>query len=47
MQRVFRDIMVAVNHMTNSPAIVVAAGREVGGLWDDRTWRNYDLVKTN
>ncbi|MRX50381.1 acyl-CoA dehydrogenase [Paracoccus sp. S-4012] len=43
-QRVFRDMMVAVNHITIAPHIVANAGREVGGLWTDRTWQLYDLV---
>lgn len=46
MQRVFREVMVAVNHFTISPAIVAAAGRETGGLWTDRTWQFYDLIKS-
>lgn len=45
-QRVFRDMMVAVNHFTIAPSIVTAAGREIGGVWSDRTWQFYDLVET-
>ena len=44
-QRVFRDIMVALNHITNSPTIGTATGREIGGLWTDRVWQYYDLVE--
>lgn len=46
LQRIFREAMVAVNHFTISPSIVAAAGRETGGLWADRTWQFYDLVKS-
>ncbi|HHX91122.1 MAG TPA: acyl-CoA dehydrogenase [Paracoccus sp.] len=45
MQRYFRDVMVAVNHITISPHIVGAAGRELAGLWSDRVWKFYDLVE--
>lgn len=45
MQRYFRDVMVAVNHITISPGIVAAAGRELSGLWSDRIWQYYDLVE--
>lgn len=45
MQRVFRDVMVAVNHFTIAPNIVGAAGRELSGLWSDRAWQFYDLVE--
>lgn len=45
MQRLFRDMMVAVNHITIAPGIVASAGREIGGLWSDRVWKFYDLVE--
>lgn len=45
MQRIFRDVMVAVNHFTIAPGIVASAGREVGGLWSDRVWQFYDLIE--
>ncbi|WP_144113859.1 acyl-CoA dehydrogenase family protein [Paraburkholderia sp. BCC1886] len=44
-QRFFRDIMVALNHITNSPTVATSAGREIGGLWSDRAWQYYDLVE--
>lgn len=44
-QRVYRDIMVAVNHITNSPSLVTSAARDVGGLWDGRVWSYYDLAE--
>jgi hypothetical protein len=44
MQRVFREMMTAANHFTINPNIVGAAGREVGGVWSDRTWQFYDLI---
>ncbi|MCC5971601.1 MAG: hypothetical protein JJU15_16785 [Pararhodobacter sp.] len=45
MQRYFRDVMVAVNHITVSPGIVTSAGRELSGVWSDRVWQFYDLVE--
>ncbi|RRH69337.1 acyl-CoA dehydrogenase family protein [Falsigemmobacter faecalis] len=45
MQRIFRDMMVAVNHITISPAVMNNAGREIGGLWSDRRWQFYDLIE--
>jgi len=45
MQRYFRDVMVAVNHITVSPGIVASAGRELSGLWSNRVWQFYDLVE--
>ncbi len=45
MQRVFREMMTAVNHFTINPNIVGAAGREIGGLWSNRVWQFYDLVE--
>jgi alkylation response protein AidB-like acyl-CoA dehydrogenase len=45
MQRVFRDVMVAVNHFTIAPNVVTSAGRELGGIWSDRVWQFYDLVE--
>lgn len=45
MQRIFRDMMTAMNHITISPGIVTSAGRELGGLWSDRVWKYYDLVE--
>lgn len=44
-QRFYRDIMVAVNHITNSPVVVTSAARDVSGLWDTRVWKYYDLVE--
>jgi len=43
-QRLFREVMVAVNHFTVSPPVVASAGRDVGGLWPDRVWRFYELA---
>lgn len=45
MQRIYRDIMVALNHITNSPTLTGTFGREIGGLWSGRSWRYYDLVE--
>jgi alkylation response protein AidB-like acyl-CoA dehydrogenase len=45
MQRIFREMMTAASHFTINPNIVGAAGREIGGVWSDRTWQFYDLVE--
>jgi alkylation response protein AidB-like acyl-CoA dehydrogenase len=45
MQRVYREMLTAANHFTISPGIVGAAGRDIGGIWNDRVWRFYDLVE--
>ena len=45
MQRVYREMLTAANHFTISPGIVAAAGRDIGGMWNDRVWRFYDLVE--
>ena len=45
MQRIYRDMLTAANHITINPNIVGMAGREVAGLWSDRTWRFYDLIE--
>ena len=44
-QRTLRDMMVAANHFTIAPSIVTSAGRDIGGLWSDRTWQFYDLIE--
>jgi len=46
-QRLFREVMVAVNHIIVSPPVVASAGRDVGGLWPDRVWRFHDLAPSN
>jgi alkylation response protein AidB-like acyl-CoA dehydrogenase len=45
MQRIFREMMTAVQHFTIGPNIVGAAGRDIGGVWSDRTWQFYDLIE--
>jgi hypothetical protein len=45
MQRTYREMLVAANHFTINTNIVGAAGREIGGLWNDRVWQFYDLVE--
>lgn len=45
MQRYFRDMMVAANHFTIAPSIVMNAARDLGGVWSDRTWQFYDLIE--
>lgn len=45
MQRIFRDVMVAVNHFTIAPSVVTNAGRELGGIWSERKWQFYDLIE--
>jgi indole-3-acetate monooxygenase len=43
-QRVYREMLTATNHFTINPTIVASAGREVGDLWNERTWQFYDLL---
>ncbi len=45
MQRIYRDIMVALNHITNAPTLTTSVGRELGGLWSERRWQYYDLIE--
>ena len=45
MQRVYREMLTASNHFTINPNIVGAAGRDIGGVWSDRTWQFYDLIE--
>lgn len=45
MQRIYREMMTAINHFTINPNIVGAAGREVAGLWSGRVWQFYDLIE--
>ena len=45
MQRIFRDMMTAASHFTINPNIVGAVGRDIGGIWSDRTWQFYDLLE--
>ncbi|MGI8397636.1 acyl-CoA dehydrogenase family protein [Agrobacterium deltaense] len=44
-QRTFREMMVAANHFTIASTIVTSAGRDIGGVWNDRTWQFYDLIE--
>lgn len=44
-QRVFRDMMTAVNHITVGPGVVTNTGRELGGLWSERRWQFHDLAE--
>jgi indole-3-acetate monooxygenase len=45
MQRIYREMLTAVNHFTINPNIVGAVGRDLGGLWGDRKWQFYDLIE--
>ncbi|MGD9916055.1 MAG: acyl-CoA dehydrogenase family protein [Rhizobiaceae bacterium] len=45
MQRIYREMLTAANHFTINPNIVGAAGREIAGLWSNRTWQFYDLIE--
>ena len=44
MQRVYREMLTAANHFTINANIVGAAGRDLGGVWSERTWQFYDLI---
>ena len=45
LQRVYREFLTAANHFTIGPGIVGAAGRDIGGVWNDRVWQFYDLIE--
>lgn len=45
MNRIYRVMMTASNHFTVNPNIVAAAGRDIAGVWSDRTWQFYDLIE--
>lgn len=45
MQRVYREMMTAVQHFTIAPGIVTSAGREIGGIWSSRSRQFYDLFE--
>lgn len=45
MQRIYREMLTASNHFTINPNIVAAVGRDIAGLWSDRTWQFYDLIE--
>lgn len=45
MQRIFREMLTAVQHFTIGPNIVGYAGRELGGVWSERVWQFYDLIE--
>lgn len=45
MNRIYREMMTASNHFTINPNIVGAAGRDIAGVWSDRTWQFYDLIE--
>jgi len=43
-QRLFREVYVAVQHLTVSPAMVRTCGRELMDAAPDKVWRMYDLA---
>lgn len=44
LQRLFRDMHAGIQHVTSSPPVFQALGRELAGLADDHHWRFLDLV---
>lgn len=45
LQRLFRDMHAGIQHVTSSPPVFQAIGRELAGLADGQTWRFLELVK--
>jgi alkylation response protein AidB-like acyl-CoA dehydrogenase len=44
-QRLFRDMHAGTQHITSAPPVFRAAGRELAGLADGKTWLFLDLVE--
>ena len=44
LERYFRDLHAGTQHITSSPAIKQACGRELAGLADGKRWVYLDLV---
>jgi alkylation response protein AidB-like acyl-CoA dehydrogenase len=44
LQRMLRDVHAGTQHVTSSPPVVQACGRELAGLAPDATWRFLELV---
>jgi alkylation response protein AidB-like acyl-CoA dehydrogenase len=43
-QRLFRDMHAGTQHVTSSPPVYQAIGRELAGMADDKRWQFLDLV---
>jgi hypothetical protein len=43
-QRLVRDMHAGIQHVTSSPPVYRAMGRELAGLGEDKVWRFLDLV---
>jgi alkylation response protein AidB-like acyl-CoA dehydrogenase len=44
LQRLLRDVHAGTQHVTSSPPVVQACGRELAGLADGKSWRFLELV---
>jgi hypothetical protein len=44
LQRLFRDMHAGIQHVTSSPPVFQAIGRDLAGLAPPSTWRFLDLV---
>jgi alkylation response protein AidB-like acyl-CoA dehydrogenase len=44
LQRLFRDMHAGIQHVTSSPPVFQALGRELAGLADGHQWRFLDLI---
>lgn len=44
-QRLFRDVHAGTQHISSSPAIMQAAGRELAGLAPGERWVHFNLTK--
>jgi hypothetical protein len=43
-QRLFRDMHAGTQHVTSSPPVMQACGRELAGLADGKSWVFLELV---
>jgi hypothetical protein len=45
LQRLFRDVHTGAQHITVSPRVLQACGRELAGLAGECVWELYELVE--
>jgi alkylation response protein AidB-like acyl-CoA dehydrogenase len=47
LQRLFRDVHAGTQHVTSSPPVIQACGRELAGLADGKAWLFLELIDRN
>jgi hypothetical protein len=47
LQRLFRDVHAGTQHVTSSPPVIQACGRELAGLADGKSWLFLELIDRN